>query len=156
MKRVAPLGEITFRECSQRHRRLSLRSLICCLCRDLPQAKRRQPVRETKIADVLALEQNKEIKNACDNRRSFDPSLVARIFRISRNHRCCSRCPRCGPGVTCAAFHERQNSKRLDLYNANSVESYCSVARKRPASNVVSSIPSRTNGISEKTTRWRF
>src|ERR1700676_4611937 len=143
MKCVAPLGEITFRECSQRHRRLSPSEPNLLLVLRSPAGKEAPASSGDQDRGCSRAGKKQGEKNACDNCRSFDLSLVARIFRISRNHRCCSRGPRCGPGVTCAAFHERQNSKRLDLSNANSVESYCSVARKRPASNAVSSIPSK-------------
>jgi hypothetical protein len=65
-----------------------------------------------KISDALAL-RCKEMKNAWNNRRCFDRSLVARIFRISRNRWFHSRCPGGRPDFTFAAFRDRQISKRV-------------------------------------------
>jgi hypothetical protein len=57
-------------------------------------------------------------KHAWINRGSSDCSLVARIFRISRNHQFHSHCFNCGPGISRAAFHERQRGKRVDRWPA--------------------------------------
>ena len=59
--------------------------------------------------------QNEEIKNAWDNRSSSDRSLVAWIFRISRNRKFHSRRADCWFGITRVSFYERQDSQRLEL-----------------------------------------
>ena len=55
----------------------------------------------------------KEIKNAWDNRRGFDRSLVAGIFCVSCNLRCHSPRFGSGPDITCDAFGERQIGERI-------------------------------------------
>src|ERR1700726_4010321 len=57
-------------------------------------------------------------KHAWINRSSSDCSVVARIFRISRNHQFHSHCFNCGPSISRAAFHERQRSKRVERWPA--------------------------------------
>ena len=52
-------------------------------------------------------------KHAWNNRHSLDRSLVAWIFRVSRNCRFYPRRSYCGLGTARASFYERQRSKRL-------------------------------------------
>jgi hypothetical protein len=58
-------------------------------------------------------------KHAWINRGSSDCSLVARIFRIPRNHQFHSHCFNRGPSISRAAFHERQRSKRVEHWPAS-------------------------------------
>jgi hypothetical protein len=58
-------------------------------------------------------------KHAWINRGSSDCSLVARIFRIPRNHQFHSHCFNRGPSISRAAFHERQRSKRVEGWPAS-------------------------------------
>jgi hypothetical protein len=65
-------------------------------------------------AQILSRSESKEIKHAWNNRCGSDCSLVAWVFRIPCNRWFHSRGPSCGPDITCAAFRDRQNSKRVE------------------------------------------
>lgn len=53
-------------------------------------------------------------KDAWDDRRGSDCSLVARVFRISHNHRVHSRGSGCRGDLAFVAFHESQHGKSVD------------------------------------------
>jgi hypothetical protein len=60
------------------------------------------------------------MKHARDNCRGSNCSVVARIFRISRNDRFHSRRPSCGRDFTRGAFHARQRGKGVDQLRTTS------------------------------------
>src|ERR1700720_1600670 len=83
-----------------------------CLCIVLPHEEAYAQFAGTR-SWIFSRSITRRVKHAWDNRCSSNCSLVAWIFRISRNHRFHSHCPSCGPDTTCAAFPERQHSKRV-------------------------------------------
>ena len=60
------------------------------------------------------------MKHARDNCCGSNCSLVARIFRISRNDRFHSRRPSCGRDFTRGALRARQRGKGVDQLRATS------------------------------------
>jgi len=83
-------------------------------------------------------------KNAWDNRRNSDCSLVTWIFRISCNHCLHSHCPSCWPDTTCSAFRDRQNSKRVNRWpTPNSVGTPVPYAVDASCRRVGAPIPTR-------------
>src|ERR1039457_7183123 len=88
--------------------------LIWHLCSVLPAYEETSAQFGRMSSQIFSRSESKEIKHVWDNRRGSDCSLVAWVFRISCNHWFHSHCPSRGPDITCAAFRDRQNSKRVE------------------------------------------
>jgi hypothetical protein len=79
---------------------------------ELPPGSDYSLARKRTIADWLALGKT-GVERAGDYRRSFDRSLVARVFCISHNRRVHSHRPRRGSDPARTAFHETRLTKRV-------------------------------------------